>query len=221
VVDRTGRPALVITHADGDAHGSGRSIPGFHLLDAITAAATTDPGTPLFHRFGGHAHAVGFSLPSSRLADLRARMSAYTAARLDSTLLLPQLDYDAELGLEDINAELAAWLGRCAPFGIGNPEPIFRTRGAILAAPIRLIQDKHVCLQLCASRQPQPGQPTLSSLGWSRGPSDWPQRCSGLSQGSVIDIVYRLRQRTGNFANPHFGGLELELCDLRPATQSV
>jgi single-stranded-DNA-specific exonuclease len=67
VVDRTGRPALVLTHADGNAHGSGRSIPGFHLLDAITAADTgaPTPTAPLFHRFGGHAHAVGFSLPSA------------------------------------------------------------------------------------------------------------------------------------------------------------
>jgi single-stranded-DNA-specific exonuclease len=65
VVDRTGRPALVITHADGNAHGSGRSIPGFHLLDAITAPMPSPIPTPLFHRFGGHAHAVGFSLPSA------------------------------------------------------------------------------------------------------------------------------------------------------------
>ena len=63
VVERTGRPAIIVTHADGDAHGSGRSVPGFHLLDAITAADAVDPTEPLFHRFGGHAHAVGFSLP--------------------------------------------------------------------------------------------------------------------------------------------------------------
>ncbi|HEX9199876.1 MAG TPA: DHH family phosphoesterase, partial [Acidobacteriaceae bacterium] len=62
VVDRTGRPALILTHADGDAHGSGRSVPGFHLLDALTATDAGDPAQRLFHRFGGHAHAVGFSL---------------------------------------------------------------------------------------------------------------------------------------------------------------
>ncbi len=67
VVDRTGRPALVMTTQDGDAHGSGRSIGGFHLLDALTAVH--EPG--LFHRFGGHAHAVGFSLPATALAELR------------------------------------------------------------------------------------------------------------------------------------------------------
>src|SRR6185437_9673641 len=67
VVERTGRPALVIACENGTAHGSGRSIAGFHLLDAILAADSVDTAAPLFHRFGGHAHAVGFSLPTDRL----------------------------------------------------------------------------------------------------------------------------------------------------------
>jgi single-stranded-DNA-specific exonuclease len=244
VVDRTGRPALVITHADGDAHGSGRSIPGFHLLDAITAA-NTNPGapcqtasrltwevppqvsletaetTPLFHRFGGHAHAVGFSLPSTRLPDLRARISAHATTNLNPTLLIPQIDYDAELSLSAINAELATWLERLAPFGIGNPEPIFLTRNATLTTPPRPIQEKHLCLQLAITPS-QPNQPAISALGWSRSSTNWPERSSALAliQGSSIDILYRLRQRTGAYANPNFGGLELELCDIRATPQN-
>jgi single-stranded-DNA-specific exonuclease len=236
VVDRTGRPALVITHQDGEAHGSGRSIPGFHLLDAITAAnAPTDSGapglvfetregsqkkqqkpTPLFHRFGGHAHAVGFSLPSSNLADLRTRIHSYATAHLNPTLLAPQIDYDAELCLSEINAELAAWLKRLAPFGIGNPEPLFLTPNAALTAPPRLIQEKHLRLQL-AMAPSQPNAPAISALGWSRPSTNWPEKSSALAltQGSSIDILYRLRQRTGAYANPCFGGLEMELCDMR------
>jgi len=259
VVDRTGRPALILTHADGDAHGSGRSIPGFHLLDALTAANThTKPGSPslasetwggspvgemytldrepLFHRFGGHAHAVGFSLPSNRLPALRARISAHAASLLSGELLVPTLEYDAELTLADITSDLFAWIARLAPFGIGNREPIFFTRNTTLAAPIRLIKEKHVCLQLT---EPGPdtqntSSPTISALGWSHSgsnsaangaadgsdrpdPSGWPARCGrlGLAQGSVVDILYRLKQNTGPYASGGFGGLELELCDLR------
>jgi single-stranded-DNA-specific exonuclease len=234
VVDRTGRPTLVITHADGDAHGSGRSIPGFHLLDALTAAHATE-ATPLFHRFGGHAHAVGFSLPSDRLPLLRARISSYARSRLTTSLLTPPLEYDAEISLADITPDLAAWIARLAPFGVGNPEPLFLTRNATLAAPIRTIQEKHVCLQLT---QPAPthsttadhptdaswqsATPTISALGWSGGPkgsasSSWPARCAqlALTAGSIVDVVYRVRQNTGPHANPHFAGLELELRDLR------
>src|SRR6202012_4821832 len=80
VVDRTGRPALVIAHEDGQAYGSGRSVSGFHLLEPLAEANTSHP-EKLFPRFGGHAHAVGFSLPSAGVEDLRSRM-AHQAERL-------------------------------------------------------------------------------------------------------------------------------------------
>ena len=218
VVDRAGRPALVLTHAEGNAHGSGRSIPGFHLLDALTAVHGAGCEAPLFHRFGGHAHAVGFSLPSGRLPELRARMKAYAAALLTAPLLVPQLDYDAELTLSNITPELSAWIARCAPFGIANPEPLFLIRNAVLAAPVRLIQEKHICLQLTQSGE-QPNPRKISALGWSRGPTNWPARCGelGLAQGSAIDLLFRLKQNTGPYANGDFSGLELDLSALRPA----
>ena len=221
VVERTGRPALIVTHAEGDAHGSGRSVPGFHLLDAITAADAEDPGAPLFRRFGGHAHAVGFSLPSERLSLLRARMKSYASTRLTPALLTAQLDYDAKLSLDEITPELMTWIARLAPFGIGNPEPVFLTRNVALAAPIRLIQEKHISLQLMQS---SPRETTSShaipALGWSRGAIGWAERCRRLAlvKGSVIDVVYRLRHNTGPYASSQFSGLELELNDLRPAS---
>ena len=224
VVERTGRPAIIITHADGDAHGSGRSVPGFHLLNAITAADTEDPRAPLFHRFGGHAHAVGFSLPSERLPLLRARMKAYASTRLTPALLVPQLEYDAELSLAEITPELMAWIARLAPFGMGNPEPVFLTRNVTLATPIRLIQERHIGLQLMQSGARGQSDPAaILALGWSRDPLGWPARCTrlALAKGSVIDVLYRLRHNTGPYASPQFGGLELELCDLRLASTTL
>ena len=241
VVERTGRPALIVTHADGDAHGSGRSVPGFHLLDALTAVNAVagndglDAGamgaTPLFHRFGGHAHAVGFSLESSRLPLLRTRMRRYTSAHLTPELLVPQLEYDAEISLVELTEEFAEWMARCAPFGIGNPEPILRTRNATLAAAARPIQEKHVCLHLTASdsgeehgleRSSRGGTAAIPALGWSRGPIHWQACCSELSlaQGSVVDILYRVKRNTGPYASRAFGGLELELRALQPAADT-
>lgn len=228
VVDRTGRPALVLTHADGDAHGSGRSVPGFHLLDALSATDAGDPAGRLFNRFGGHAHAVGFSLPSASLPLLRTRMKAYAASLLTASVLVPQLCYDAELSLADLSSNLASWIARCAPFGIGNPEPIFLMRNATLAAPVRLIQEKHVRLQLVQQEragqvQTRPGEsdvPAIPALGWSRGTTDWPALCAGLglAQGSVIDILFRIRHNSGPFAGAHFDGLELDLRALQAAS---
>ena len=221
VVERTGRPALIVTHADGNAHGSGRSVPGFHLLDAITAADAADPAAPLFNRFGGHAHAVGFSLASERLPLLRARMKDYASTHLTPALLVPRLDYDAELSLAEITPELMAWVARVAPFGIDNPEPVFLTRCVTLAAPIRIIQEKHIALQLMQRGPLQQSDPAaIPALGWSRDAIGWPARCNrlALAKGSVVDVLYRLRHNTGPYASSQFGGLELALAGLRPAS---
>jgi single-stranded-DNA-specific exonuclease len=228
VVERTGRPAIIVTHADGNAHGSGRSVAGFHLLDAITyangAGDSADPAAPLFNRFGGHAHAVGFSLASERLPLLRARMKDYASTHLTPALLVPRLDYDAELSLAEITPELMAWVARLEPFGMGNPEPVFLTRGVTLAAPIRIIQGKHIALQLTQSGPLQQSNPAaIPALGWSRDAIGWLARCNrlALAKGSAIDVLYRLRHNTGPYASSQFGGLELELADLRLANATL
>jgi single-stranded-DNA-specific exonuclease len=221
IVDRTGRPALVLTHENGHAHGSGRSIEGFHLLDALTAvhdasrntaADSTAIGSPegLFTRFGGHAHAVGFSLPTAQIDLLRSRMQRYGAPLLIGPMLAPPLEYDAEVGLRDLTQDLSDWLVRCGPFGIGNREPILMTRSLTLSASVRFIKEKHICLHVQKDGEPA----RFSVLGWSRA-FDWPARCADLhlQKGSRIDIVYWLRTKS----NPQFPGLELQLIDLRLA----
>jgi single-stranded-DNA-specific exonuclease len=211
VVDRTGRPALILTHEDGHAHGSGRSIEGFHLLDALTAAhGEINALDALFTRFGGHAHAVGFSMPSERINLLRERMQLYGSARLSENLLTRPVQCDARVLLGELTKDLFDWLTRCEPFGIGNREPVFLTSNLTITAPVRLIKEKHVCLQL-----EKPGEAVrFSALGWSRG-IDWPARISemGLDKGSQIDIAYRLKTKS----NPQFPGLELELVEIRMA----
>ncbi len=216
IVDRTGRPALVLTHeAVGDlseAHGSGRSISGFHLLDALTAVHNTAcdgaPTGTLFTRFGGHAHAVGFSLPSPNVPLLRDRLRAHGASILTSEILKPLLHCDAELSPDSLTQALYTWLERCAPFGNAHPEPVFLTRSLTVNAPVRRIQDRHICLQLTG----RTGNPLLQAIGWSRV-TDWPARCADLSlePGVAIDLVYRLRSKSSQW----FTGLELDIIDLQ------
>ncbi len=226
VVDRTGRPALVLTHEDGQAHGSGRSIDGFHLLDALTAihdvsgdsvsgdadgAVATEV---LFTRFGGHAHAVGFSLPTARLGLLRSRIERYGAARLSQAMLCPPLECDVEVELHELTRGFFDWLMRCGPFGIGNREPVLMTRGLTLTAPVRLIKEKHICLELQGAGEPS----RMRALGWSRA-VDWPARCADLNvqKGMCVDVAYRLKERS----NPQFPSLEMELVDLRLSTPTL
>ena len=212
VIDRTARPALVLTHevlASGasQAHGSGRSIEGFHLLDALTAVHGGHSSDPVFTRFGGHAHAVGFSLPSDQVERLRDRMQAYSAAFLTAPLLTPRLECDLELPITAIDESLYEYLERCGPFGNGHPEPVFISRDVAVCSAPRTIKEKHICLQL-----ERPGLASISALGWTRA-IDWCARAKTLSldQGSRIDIAYKLRRNTSQ----NFGGIELELCGLQ------
>ncbi len=198
VVEATGKPVLVIAHEDGEAFGSGRSVEGFHLLDALESCAE------LFTRFGGHAHAVGFSLPSGRVPALRERMVAHAATHVrDEDLGLP-VHCDAELPLPHVTVPLYRAVQALEPFGMGNPEPVFAAYGVQLLAEPRFMKERHCKLQLGQ------GAARLSALGWR-----WaePVQRLGLVVGDELDLLYRLRENE----HPEFGGLELEIVDLRRA----
>src|SRR5208283_543490 len=96
VVERWRRPALIFSCENGEAYGSGRSIPAFHLLRALESCPE------LFNRFGGHTHAVGCTLPADRIPALRSRLDAYARERLKPEDFIPVMEYDAEISLDDI-----------------------------------------------------------------------------------------------------------------------
>ncbi|GGG91157.1 single-stranded-DNA-specific exonuclease RecJ [Silvibacterium dinghuense] len=199
IVDQTGKPALVLAHEDGEAYGSGRSVAGFHLLEAIESCHE------LFTRFGGHAHAVGFSLPSERVPELRARLAAYAANAITGEMTGPPLACQAELPLDRVTPATFAWLRRLEPMGMGNEEPVFVARDVRLAAPPRLMKERHVALQLAQGGNGK----GIRALGWN-----WAARVTamGLTVGSRVDVAYRMRENE----HPEFGGLELEIADLQP-----
>ncbi len=195
VVDRMRRPAMVIALEGGEAYGSGRSVPGFHLLHAIESCKQ------LFTRLGGHSHAVGFSLPASRLPELKSQLEAWAALNVEETA--PSLRCHAVLPLDRITQALFTWLRRLEPLGTGNEEPIFVAYNVRLTAPVRPIKERHICLQLAQGARGA----SWSALGW-----DWAARVQalGLEQGSVVHIAYKLRENV----HPEYGGLELEIADL-------
>jgi single-stranded-DNA-specific exonuclease len=163
VVERYGRPALVISRNGEEAHGSGRSIRPFHLLNALESCAG------LFTRYGGHAHAVGFSLPAANLPELRTRLDDYARARLTLADFEPTLSFDAELALNQVNPELFNLLQRLEPFGVGNPQPVFAARSVRLMASPRIMKDKHVKLKVAPAvgsllRGPDKEAPDLAIL---------------------------------------------------------
>jgi single-stranded-DNA-specific exonuclease len=206
VVERTGRPALVVSRdpATGEAHGSGRSIPAFHLLDALES----DPCRPLFTRFGGHAFAVGFSLPSENIEPLRAALDQYARARLTEADFLPEIRIDSELGLAGVTPDFYRQLQMLEPFGVGNREPVFLARDLRLSQPPKIMKDRHVKLRVASTSN---GKTTsLDALGWRMAKD---VLAAGLAPGDHLDLACIVEEDR----HPEFGGLQLVLRALRRA----
>jgi len=209
VVERTAKPAIVVSVEDGVAHGSGRSIDGFHLLQAIESCGD------LFTRFGGHAFAVGFAMPSAEIPELKRRLALHAEERLAARQPEQVLHIHAELPLNRITPVVAGWLRRLEPLGHGNPEPIFIARRARIAGPPRVMKDRHIRLELTQDSAPSAQSAgRVRAIGW-----DWAARCMDLQlcEGSLIDVAYRVREND----HPDFGGIEIEMAGVRPAGEAV
>ncbi len=146
VVERYGRPTLVISREADEAHGSGRSIPAFHLLNAIESCPE------LFSRYGGHAHAVGFALPCANVQKLREHLDNYARARLTTADFEPQLEFDRELPLDEVTPELQRALTLLEPFGMENPEPVFTAKAVRLMTPPQAVKEKHARLRIAPAQ---------------------------------------------------------------------
>ena len=214
VVERYGRPSLVISCDGEQAHGSGRSIAAFHLLNALESCAG------LFTRFGGHSHAVGFSLPSARVPELRAHLDSYARARLTLADFEPSLNFDAEISFDQVNPELFQAVQRLQPFGVGNPQPVFVVRGVRLVAPPRVLKEKHVKLKLAAAENRElatgswRNKITFDALGWNLA-----ERCqqAALRPGDHLDIAFTI----DNNDHPEYGGLELSIRDFKSQAKAT
>lgn len=123
VAERFHRPAVLVGVADGVGKGSGRSIEGFHLYDALAACAGH------LARFGGHRHAAGVTVEPERVPAFREAFEAHAAARLRPEDLVPRQRIDGWVLEGDLTERAAEDLARLGPYGAGHPEPVFALRG--------------------------------------------------------------------------------------------
>jgi single-stranded-DNA-specific exonuclease len=231
VVERFGRPAVVIARDGDEAHGSGRSIPGFHLLDALESVPE------LFLRFGGHAAAAGFAMRSDKVAELRRRLNEYASAKLVAEDLQPVLEFDGELTMDQVTPRLWEQLRALQPFGMGNPEPVFMARGATLIGEPKVMREKHLKLKLrryasaagsadraagardaAKDAAPAAGAGALArgldALGWRMAHR---LEAAPLTGGDTVDVLFRIEQNTHKDFG---GGLQLVLSDFRRTVEA-
>ncbi len=126
MVERFCRPAILISLDGEQGRGSGRSVEAFDLYEGLRSCAD------LLSSFGGHRHAAGLAIPRAAIDEFRARINELGKDILSPADLTRKIACDVEVGFDEIDLAAAEGLAALAPFGAGNPAPVFVTRGARL-----------------------------------------------------------------------------------------
>jgi single-stranded-DNA-specific exonuclease len=198
IAEQINRPCVVLSIEGDLAHGSGRSIEPYHLLNGLTACAD------LFDKFGGHSHAAGITIKPERIADLRQRLNAHAAACLTAEDLVPCVQIDAELPTHEISFEFIAELQKLEPFGAGNSRPVFLARNLCIVSEPRLIGERHVKFAVAG-----PKKRPLETIWWNSADS-----IGQLRNG--MDLAYTIE--TSNWTGETF--LQLSVQDVRAVGSS-
>lgn len=193
------RPALVVDLGEEEARGSARSIPAFHITEALDQCAD------LLTRYGGHAAAAGFTLHRRHLPALRQRLNAIAAERLDPDTRVQHLPVDAVVHFKDLDFALLARLRELEPTGAENPPPTFAAADLLVQGFRRVGGDaSHLKIKL------SDGQITYEGIGFGLGERalDLPMR---------VDVAFELNE---NVWNTH-RSLELMIKDIQPAGRGI
>ena len=189
------RPAIVIKTGEQVSTGSCRSIPEFNIILALNQCSS------LFTQFGGHSQAAGFTLPTKNLPRFQQTLSQLAATQLAGVDLRPHLDIDAEVALPDLSGGTLQTIQQLAPFGQGNPAPIFLSRRVrVIDCHTMGNNGEHLRMKL------KQGSTMWDGVGFRLG--NYQAEIS-----SPLDIVY-------NLEIDRWGGeerLRLNILDLAPA----
>ncbi len=178
--ERFNRPVIAFAPAgDGVLKGSGRSINGLHMRDALERIDTLNPG--LMMKFGGHAMAAGLSLEESKFEQFRDCFAELVGEWLDPSHLEGVVWSDGELTAQQLSLETAELLRDGGPWGQAFPEPVFDGTFRILQQ--KLLKDRHLKVMI----EPLGGGPLLDGIAFNIDPTLWPD-----SSVREVQLAYRL-----------------------------
>ena len=179
LAERFCRPALVISLDEKDGRGSARSIDSFHIVEALNECSR------FLRDFGGHKRAAGFSIEKDNIASFKNSINKFAQSIIKEENLIPVLNIDAEIPLCEADDKLFLGINELVPFGEGNPEPVFCSRGLTLKAkPQQLAKDT---LKLLLTD----GKATISAVGFGLA-----SLASLIQDNSRIDIAYTVSKDT-------------------------
>jgi single-stranded-DNA-specific exonuclease len=196
IAERVHRPTILVAMEGEKGRGSARSIPGFHLLDAIRAAGEH------LERFGGHRQAAGLDVTRDNLPSFTEAFQREAREALEGEDLRPLLRVDLEVGLDELTEEVHKYLEYLGPHGMGNPRPVFLARGVGLQGPARVVGSNHLKLVIKGKGGPMEG------IGFGMSDRIPPESLAN----KPLDVAFQLHMN-------EFRGrrtLQARLKDLRP-----
>ncbi|MEJ2549198.1 MAG: single-stranded-DNA-specific exonuclease RecJ [Anaerolineales bacterium] len=195
LVDEFYRPAIVAVKGERSTRASGRSVPEFHITNALERCAD------LLERFGGHSAAAGFSVANENLDELEARLREIASSQLSGIELRPAITLDAVVGFEDLDWKLQEFIERIEPCGEGNPVPQFAAANTRVLGKRQVGKDgTHLKLTL------KQGGKVFDAIAFRKG-----ELYSTLPE--FIDIAFKL-ERSDYWNTP---SLELNISDIKEA----
>ena len=186
------RPTLVFTRSGEKLAASARSVHGFDVYDALEGCSE------FIEQFGGHKYAAGLTLLSEQYDNFKRKFEEVVSATIDRKLLIPEIQIDAEIKLEEITEKFHRILKQFAPFGPGNMSPVFMTRHLRDTGYARCVggENKHLKARLFQKRSGR----SIDAIGFDLG-----KKCDLLNEGKKVKAAYCIEE------NEYQGNVSLQL----------
>ncbi|UCD16811.1 MAG: single-stranded-DNA-specific exonuclease RecJ, partial [Candidatus Zixiibacteriota bacterium] len=201
LVERYHLPTVMIAIDGGEGKGSARSIPGFHLCDALKDCED------LLLRYGGHKYAAGLTIDPSKIDSFRQRLKEVSERQLTDDDLVAKLYIDSEIELSEITNALLDTIETFAPFGPQNMRPVFLTRNCEILGQPYCVGKNHLKMKV------RKGEAVFDVIGFGFG--EWVRHLSG--RGNLVDLVYVIEYNSWN----DITRIQLRLKDMKLAAGNI
>ncbi|HPD01505.1 MAG TPA: DHHA1 domain-containing protein, partial [Acetivibrio sp.] len=200
ITEKYYRPCIIISVEGDMAKGSGRSIEGFNLFEALEYCRD------MLEKYGGHEQAAGLTLKGDRIDDLRRRINEYADSVLDKSDLVRKVKVDANIKKEDIVLENVRMLELLEPFGQSNPQPLLRYDNIVINGIRAVGQNKHAKIRFNDDGF------IIEAIGFNMG-----EMAKVYAESDVVDVVCSLEANLWNGNE----SVQLNIKDLRPGYKVI
>ncbi len=177
------RPTIVLTASNGMITGSARSVKDFDVYDAIDACSD------ILEHFGGHKYAAGLSLRPENLNKFKERFLEVVESTITDDLLIPQIEVHADIRLDAIAGKFFRVLKQFAPFGPGNPNPVFVSRRCSTHGAVKVVGNKHLKFKVAQGNS----NCGLPAIAFQQG-----RHFGKMQSGKLFDLVYQVEENEWN-----------------------